>query len=180
MLTTEEKDIIALIEKDSNSGFRLLLQTYQKPIYYHIRQMVYNHQDADDITQNTFIKVYKNLSGFKKESKLFSWIYRIATNEALNFLKAQASKKNVSMDEVALHLSSNLESDAFFDADAAELQLQKAVASLPEKQRLVFQMKYFEEMTYEEISEILETSVGALKASFHHARKKVEEFVQSH
>lgn len=172
-----DEEILELLRIDTNSGFKLLLKNYQKPIYYHIRQMVYRHEDADDVTQNVFIKVYQNLAKFKGESKLFTWIYRIATNEALNFLQKQARKNNIPYDEVAYEMSQNLEADVYYDGDQILIKLEQAVAQLPEKQRLVFQMKYFQEMKYQEISEILDTSVGALKASYHHAVKKVEEFL---
>lgn len=172
-----DEDLLKLIQKDENQGFKLLLQTYQKPIYYHIRQIVYSHEDANDVTQNVFISVFKNISKFKGESKLFTWIYRIATNESLNFLQKKARKNNIRYEDIAFEISQNLESDVYYEGDEIMLKLEKAVAQLPEKQRLVFQMKYFEDMKYEEISEILETSVGALKASYHHAVKKVEAFL---
>ena len=149
----EEKEFIAelLNLTTQNQAFQRLIVDYQRPLYNHIRNIVLNHDDADDVLQNTFIKIFQNLKNFKGESKLFSWMYRIATNEA----------------------------DVFFDGNEIQLKLQKAIALLPEKQQLIFKMKYFEELKYEEISEILGTSVGALKASYHIAVKKIEAFVTS-
>ncbi|MDG4945891.1 RNA polymerase sigma factor [Weeksellaceae bacterium KMM 9713] len=172
-----DQEILELIKTDANAGFKLLLKQYQQPVYFHIRQMLYNHDDTDDVTQNVFIKVYKNIANFKGESKLFTWIYRIATNEALNFLQQKARKNNIPYEDVAYEMSQNLEADVHYDGDEIMLKLEKAVAQLPEKQRLVFQMKYFEEMKYQDIAEITNTSVGSLKASYHHAVKKVEEFL---
>ncbi|KIX22775.1 RNA polymerase sigma70 factor [Flavobacterium sp. 316] len=164
--------------KTQQEAFRELLQLYQKPLYNHIRNIVLNHDDTDDILQNTFIKIFQNISKFKGESKLFSWIYRIATNEALNFLQQKSKKQGISNEEVQQKALNKLESDVFFDGDEIQLKLQKAIAILPEKQQLVFKMKYFEELKYEEISEIVDTSVGALKASYHLAVKKIEEYLK--
>ncbi|MCU0350085.1 MAG: sigma-70 family RNA polymerase sigma factor [Flavobacterium sp.] len=166
--------------KTQHEAFRKLLQLYQKPLYNHIRNIVLNHDDTDDVLQNTFMKVFQNLENFKGESKLFSWMYRIATNEALTFLQQKAKKQGISSEEVQKNVISKLESDVFFDGDEIQLKLQKAIATLPEKQQLVFKMKYFEELKYEEISEIVDTSVGALKASYHLAVKKIEEFLKQH
>ncbi|MCK6607966.1 MAG: RNA polymerase sigma factor, partial [Flavobacterium sp.] len=162
-----------------NEAFRKLLQLYQKPLYYHIRNMVLNHDDADDVLQNTFIKVFGNLKNFKGDSKLYSWMYRIATNEAITFIQQRAKKQGISSEEAQQKAINKLESDVFFDGDDIQLKLQKAIAKLPDKQQLVFKMRYFEELKYEEMSEILETSVGALKASYHIAAKKIEEFLHT-
>ena len=172
-----DKEILSLIKEDVNKGFRVLIKTYSKPIYWHVRKIVYNHYDADDITQSVFIKVFQNLESFKGESSLKTWIYRIATNESINFLNSAAQKKNVSSEELVMQLSFNLQDDNFFEGEEIQLKLQEAVATLPEKQRIVFMMKYFDDMKYEEISEVLNTSVGALKASYHHAVKKIEEIL---
>ena len=161
--------------KTQHEAFRELLQLYQKPLYNHIRNIVLNHDDTDDVLQNTFIKVFQNIKNFKGESKLFSWMYRIATNEALSFLQQKAKKNGISNEDAQQKALNKLESDVFFDGDEIQLKLQKAIATLPEKQQLVFKMKYFEELKYEEISEIVDTSVGALKASYHLAVKKIEE-----
>jgi RNA polymerase sigma-70 factor (ECF subfamily) len=138
-----------------------------------------NHDDTDDVLQNTFVKVFQYVNKFKGESKLFSWMYRIATNEALTFLNQKAKINKVSSETLQNKTIDNLKSDVYFDGDEIQIKLQKAIASLPEKQQLVFKMKYFEELKYEEISEILGTSVGALKASYHHAVKKIETFVKT-
>ena len=141
--------------------------------------MVLNHDDADDVLQNTFVKVFGNLKNFKGDSKLYSWMYRIATNEAITFMQQRAKKQWISNEEAQEKAINKLESDVFFDGDEIQLKLQKAIAILPEKQQIVFKMKYFEELKYEEMSEILGTSVGALKASYHIAVKKIEEFLHT-
>lgn len=175
----EEKEFIQklLNPKTQNQAFQQLLLDYQKPLYNHIRNIVLSHDDADDVLQNTFIKVFQHLKNFKGESKLFSWMYRIATNEALTFLNQKAKINGISSETLQNKTIDNLKADAFFDGNEIQIKLQKAIAVLPEKQQLVFKMKYFEELKYEEISEILGTSVGALKASYHHAVKKIEAFV---
>ncbi len=176
----DEKTFIEelLNPKTQNVAFQKLVQLYQKPLYNHIRNIVIDHDDANDVLQNTFIKVYQYLANFKGESKLFSWIYRIATNESLTFINNKAKKNHISNEEVSQKAINNLEADVYFNGNEIQLKLQKAIAQLPEKQQLVFKMKYFEELKYEEISEILGTSVGALKASYHLATKKIEEFVK--
>lgn len=177
----EEKEFIQklLNPKTQNQAFEQLLHDYQKPLYHHIRNIVLNHDDTDDVLQNTFVKVFQYLKSFKGESKLFSWMYRIATNEALTFLKQKAKKNGISSETLQNKTIDNLKADVYFDGDEIQIKLQKAIASLPQKQQLVFKMKYFEEMKYEEISDILGTSVGALKASYHHAVKKIEVFVKA-
>ena len=177
----EEKEFIQqlLNPKTQNEAFQKLLLTYQKPLYNHIRNIVLNHDDTNDVLQNTFIKVFKNLKNFKGDSKLFSWMYRIATNEALTFLNQKAKKSGITSEAIQNKMINNLQADVFFDGDEIQLKLQKAIAILPEKQQLVFKMKYFEELKYEEISEIIGTSVGALKASYHHAVKKIEAFINT-
>jgi RNA polymerase sigma-70 factor (ECF subfamily) len=180
-LQDEKTFILELLEpKTQNEAFRKLLQLYQKPLYNHIRNMVLNHDDADDVLQNTFIKIFSNLKNFKGDSKLFSWMYRIATNEAITFMQQRAKKQGISNEEVQQKAINKLESDVFFDGNEIQLKLQKAIAILPEKQQLVFKMRYFEELKYEEMSEILTTSVGALKASYHIAVKKIEEYLHTH
>lgn len=175
----EEQEFIKklLNPKTQNEAFKELLLDYQRPLYNHIRNIVLNHDDADDVLQNTFVKVFQYLKNFKGESKLFSWMYRIATNEALTFLNQKAKISRISSEELQNKTIDNLQADVFFDGNEIQLKLQKAIAILPEKQQLVFKMKYFEELKYEEISEILGTSVGALKASYHHAVKKIEAFI---
>ena len=178
--TLEEKVFIQrlLDPATQNTAFEKLVSDYQRPLYSLIRNIVLNHDDADDVLQNTFVKVFRNLKNFKGESKLFSWIYRIATNEAITFINERAKKHGTTSEAMQSKIVANLQSDVYFDGDAIQLKLQKAIAALPEKQQLVFKMKYFEEIKYEEMSEILGTSVGALKASYHHAVKKVEEFMK--
>ena len=156
------------------AGFKILIKEYQQPLYWHIRKIVFDHEDADDVLQNTYIKVFKNIKNFRGESKLFSWMYRIATNEALTFIKQKSRKLGLSLNEFNEKQVNQLEADVYFEGDAIAVKLQLAVANLPEKQRLVFNLKYYEELKYDEISEILETSVGALKASYHHAVKKIK------
>jgi RNA polymerase sigma-70 factor, ECF subfamily len=175
----DEKAFIAelLNPETQNVAFRKLLQLYQKPLYNHVRNMVLNHDDTDDVLQNTFIKIYSNLKNFKGESRLFSWMYRIATNEAITFMQQRAKKQGISNEEVQQKALNKLESDVYFDGNEIQLKLQKAIALLPEKQQLVFKMKYFEELKYEQMSKVLGTSVGALKASYFHAVRKIEDFL---
>ena len=175
----EEKEFIQelLNPKTQNIAFEKLLKEYQKPLYNHIRNIVLIHDDANDVLQNTFVKVFQNLIKFKGESKLFSWIYRIATNEALTFIAQKAKKNGVTSETLQNNAIDNLKADVYFDGNEIQIQLQKAIALLPEKQQLIFKMKYFEELKYEEISEILGTSVGALKASYQKKKKKIEAFV---
>ncbi len=177
----QEEDFIRelLDAKTREVAFKKLVQEYQRPLYNLIRSIVLNHDDSDDILQNTFIKIVQNIEKFKGESKLFSWMYRIATNEALTFMKSKAQKNKISNEQLQSKLIDNLASDVYFDGDEIQLKLHKAISILPQKQQLVFKMKYFEELKYEEISEILGTSVGALKASYHFAVKKIEEFLKS-
>ncbi|MGB5435335.1 MAG: sigma-70 family RNA polymerase sigma factor [Maribacter sp.] len=165
--------------KTQAKAFEVLINTYKERLYWHIRRIVVNHDDTDDVLQNTFIKVYKNIDGFKGDSKLYSWMYRIATNEALTFLKQKANKLGISEPDLQERIVGNLQADIYFDGDEIQLKLQEAIATLPEKQKLVFNMKYFQEMKYEEISEILNTSVGGLKASYHLAVKKLESFLKA-
>jgi RNA polymerase sigma-70 factor (ECF subfamily) len=175
----EEKEFIQelLNPKTQNLAFEKLLKEYQKPLYNHIRSIVLNHDDTDDVLQNTFVKVFQYLNKFKGESKLFSWMYRIATNEALTFLNQKAKINGITSETLQNKTIDNLKADVYFDGNEIQIKLQKAIVQLPEKQQLVFKMKYFQELKYEEISEILGTSVGALKASYHHAVKKIEAFV---
>jgi len=178
-LIAEETLVKELQHKETQAkAFEVLINTYKERLYWHIRRIVLDHDDADDVLQNTFIKAYRNIEKFKGDSKLYSWMYRIGTNEALTFLKTKARKLGVSNNELQEHIANNLEADVYFDGDAIQLKLQKAIATLPEKQKLVFTMKYYKELKYEEISEILETSVGGLKASYHLAVKKIETYLQ--
>ncbi|THD67447.1 sigma-70 family RNA polymerase sigma factor [Robertkochia marina] len=172
-LFTELKD-----KATRDRAFSHLVQEYQQRLYWHIRRMVLNHDDADDVLQNTFIKVYRNIENFRGDSAVYSWMYRIATNEALNFLKKQANRYRVTNEELRERMVNNLVADTYFEGGEIELQLQKALATLPEKQLLVFNMRYYQDMKYEDMSEILDTSVGALKASYHHAVKKLQHYLK--
>ena len=167
--------IKALKQSDSkDEAFTRLVQEYKERLYWHIRKIVLDHDDANDVVQNTFIKVHLNIENFNENSTLFTWMYRIATNEALNFIKSKAKKIGLKNEEWIEAIADNLEADPFFDGDEAALILQKEISKLPEKQRIVFNMRYFDGMNYNSISEILDTSVGALKASYHHAVKKIK------
>ena len=178
-MDSSEKELIANLKspKHREKAFQLLVKTYQERLYWHVRKIVMNHDDADDILQNVYIKVWKNVDTFREDSTLFTWLFRIATNESLSFLQKQRRHPILSMNEVSDYLTDSLESDVYFDGDEIQKKLQLAIIKLPEKQRIVFNMKYFDEMKYEEMSEILKTSVGALKASFHFAVKKIEEYL---
>jgi RNA polymerase sigma factor (sigma-70 family) len=166
-------------EKTRNEAFNLLLKKYQQKIYWHVRRMVIDHDDADDLVQDTFIKVWKNLPGFRSDAQLYTWMYRIATNECITFLNKKKQRNNISLDEVDYSLADTLADSSYFNGDAAQKKLQEAILTLPDKQRMVFNMKYFDDMKYEEISQAVGTSVGALKASFHLAVKKIESYLLS-
>lgn len=157
-------------------AFSAVVRLYQERLYWHIRKMVLSHEDANDVLQNTFLKAWNGLDGFRGESKVSTWLYRIATNETLTFLSNKRMRNLTSMDAEEVHLLHSLQSDSYFDGDEAQLKLQKAILTLPEKQRLVFNMKYFDDLTYDEMEEILGTTTGALKASYHHAVKKIEKY----
>jgi RNA polymerase sigma-70 factor (ECF subfamily) len=176
----DEKILVAQLKNRHTQeiAFRNLMSLYKKRLYWHIRKIVISHDDTDDVLQNTFIKVFKNIHQFNEDSKLYSWMYRIATNEAITFINKKAKQQNVDISELQHTLANTLESDDLYTGDQIQLLLQKAVVTLPQKQQLVFNMKYFEEMKYDEISEILETSVGALKASYFHAVKKIETYIK--
>lgn len=181
-LTNISDDHILGLLNQSNTfekGFRMLMQKYQEKLYWHIRRMVMDHDDANDVIQNCFIKVYKSIHRFERKSKLYTWLYRIATNEAITHLNKQKKKATASIDDEESGISHRLEADAYFDGDEAQRQLQKALNTLPDKQRLVFNLRYFDEMSYKEMAEVLDTSVGALKASYHHAVKKIEQYLRA-
>ena len=175
----EDKDIIELykIEGRQHEAFRLLVAKYQERLYWHIRKLTSDHDDANDLLQMTLIKIWRNLSSFREEAKLYTWLYRIATNEALTFLKKQKLHSFLSLTDYEKVLENRIDSDIYFNADDAQKRLLKAVSKLPNKQKIVFNLRYFEEMKYEDISEILGTSVGAIKASYHHAKEKVTKSI---
>ncbi len=164
-------------EKTRHEAFSLLLKKYQQKVYWHIRRMVLNHDDADDLVQDVFIKVWKNLSNFRQDAQLYTWLYRIASNECITFLNKKKAKNNVSLDELPEQLTDNLNEENYFSGDTIQKKLQQALLILPEKQKLVFNMKYYDDMKFQEISDVLGTSVGALKASYHLAVKKIEHYL---
>jgi len=174
-----EDEIIAQLRDPAlqRDAFAIVVNIYGEKLYWQIRKMVLNHDDANDLLQNTFLKAWMNIDYFRGEAKLSTWLYKIAINECITFLNRQRTMNNVSMDDADVYLLERLKGDEYFDGDEAQKKLQQAILQLPEKQRLVFNMKYFDEMKYDDMSEILGTSVGALKASYHHAVKKVEEFL---
>jgi len=176
-----DQQLIAELKDESTrqAAFRLLVGNYKERLYWHIRKIVLNHDDADDILQNTFLKVWRNIDSFREESGLYTWLYRIATNESLTFLNQRKKKSFGGEDETNEFLLENIQSDPYFNGDDIQRKLQEAIARLPEKQRLVFNMRYFDNIKYQDMEKILETSAGALKASFHHAVKKIEEYLKS-
>jgi RNA polymerase sigma factor (sigma-70 family) len=166
-------------ERTRNEAFNLLLKKYQQKIYWHVRRMVIDHDDADDLVQDIFVKIWKNLPGFRSDAQLYTWMYRIATNECITFLNKKKQKNNIPLDDVSYELADTLADSTYLSGDKIQLKLQSALLTLPDKQRLVFNMKYYDDMKYEEMSEVLGTSVGALKASFHLAVKKIEAYLLS-
>ena len=177
-MQVEDSEILKKFAEENtrDEAFRLLLSKYQQKIYWHIRRMIIDHDDTDDLVQDVFLKVWKSLSTFRSDSQLYTWLYRIATNESITFLKRKKIRNSVSIDDDdGKNMVKTLAESPYFDGDKAQMKLQKALLTLPEKQRLVFNMKYFDDLKYEDISEILGTSVGALKASFHIAVKKIEQ-----
>ena len=175
-----EQQVMELLRNPAQrqQGFTLLVEHYKEQLYWQIRRMVLSHDDADDVLQNTFMKAWTGLDGFRGDAKLSTWLFRIATNETLNFLDRKRQALSLD-DEASVGVTARLESDPYFDGDETERQLQEAIAQLPDRQRQVFNLKYFDEMKYEEMSELLDTSVGALKASYHHAVKKIADFFHS-
>ena len=171
----EEKELIKLLKNEETlaQGFKILLQDYQERVYWAIRKIVINHEDANDITQDVFVKVYASITKFRGDSQLYTWVYRIAVNESLTFMN---KKKRYSTEDDTI-LQETLKAGSYVDGNEIEMKLQAALLKLPEKQRLVFNMKYFDDLKYEQIAQITNTSVGALKASYHHAIKKIEEFI---
>ena len=179
---TEETTLVLQLQNAATkeAAFRTLITQYKERLYWHIRKIVIVHDDTDDVLQNTFIKIFRNIDNFKGDSKLYSWMYRIATNESITFLNKRAKQQNVDITEYQQQVVSTLKSDDWFSGDEIKIILQKAIATLPQKQQLVFNMKYFDDMKYIEIAEVLETSVGALKASYFHAVKKIETYIKAY
>jgi RNA polymerase sigma factor (sigma-70 family) len=161
-------------------AFTAIIKKYQEKLYWHLRRMVVDHEDTNDVLQNVFIRVWNGLEKFREDSQLYTWLYRVATNECLTFLEQQKKKSAVSLDNVETNLENKIKADRYFDGNKLEWKLQLAIQQLPEKQRIVFQLRYYDEMPYEEMSRVLETSEGALKASYHHAVKKIEEYIKNH
>ncbi|MBV9988944.1 MAG: sigma-70 family RNA polymerase sigma factor [Chitinophagaceae bacterium] len=177
----DDKTLLLEFRQDATKerAFTAIIKKYQEKLYWHIRRMVVDHDDANDVVQNMFIKVWKGLENFREDSQLYTWLYRIATNEALSFLEQQKKRNTVSLTDVEEGLSDKIKAEANFDPGQLEWKLQLAIQQLPDKQRLVFNLRYFDELPYQEMSRILETSEGALKASYHHAAKKIEEFLKN-
>lgn len=177
----EDKDLIARLQDSSTcrDAFAEIIRRYSEPLYWQIRRLVVYHEDANDLLQNTFLKAWMYIENFRGEAKLSTWLYKIALNESLSFLEKERKRQNLSIDEQENALVNNIQSDEYIDGDDLALKLRQAIATLPEKQRIVFNMKYYDEMKYEQMSEILGTSVGALKASYHLAVKKIEQFFEN-
>jgi RNA polymerase sigma factor (sigma-70 family) len=177
----DDRELISELKQENTRdlAFHRLVKLYQERLYWHIRKILLNHEDTDDVLQNTFIKVWKSIGNFREESTLYTWLYRIATNESITFLNSKKRRNLLPLNDVSDYLMENLTSDPYFEGDELQMKLQQAILKLPEKQRIVFNMKYFDEMKYEDMSKILDTSVGALKASYHHATKKIEEYIKS-
>lgn len=177
----EEARIIKLISQTESrqEGFRMVVEHYQRKLYWHIRKMVIDHGDTDDILQEVFIKVWDHLEDFRNDSNLYTWLYRIATNECLNFLKKKKRRYYLSLSNVSSELIHKIDHSPYISGSEIQIRLQKSLLKLPDKQRLVFNMKYFEDMSYDDISRITGTSVGSLKASYHLAVKKIEKYIQS-
>jgi RNA polymerase sigma-70 factor (ECF subfamily) len=175
----QDSDISQLLKTDVNSGFRLVVERYSRRLYWHIRRIVILHEDADDALQNTFISAWKYIGEFRNESALYTWLYTIATNESLTLINKRKRNSAISFDDIQGYLETSVEASTWFDGDEAQIKLQNAILKLPEKQRIVFNLRYFDEMPYEEMSRVLKTSEGALKASYHHAVKKIENMLGS-
>ena len=176
---TDDKELLFLFKEEATreSAYTRIIKKYQEKLYWHIRRLVINHEDANDVLQNMFIKVWKGLDNFREDSQLYTWLYRIATNESLTFLQQQKKRRSVSLSDDESFLSNKLVADKDFDSNKLEWKLQLAIQKLPERQRTVFNLRYFSEMPYQEMSKVLETSEGSLKASYHHAVKKIEDYI---
>lgn len=174
---TPADNISEILRTDPEKGFRLVVVKYRSRLYWHIRRLVILHEDADDALQNTFINAWRNIGEFRNESSLYTWLYTIATNEALTLINKRKKNAAVSIDDLGSQFANSHEGNTWFDGDDAQIKLQNAILKLPEKQRVVFNLKYYDDMTYEEMSKVTNTSEGALKASYHHAVKKIEKML---
>lgn len=182
LTNSSDTELLSLFRspETKEKAYTAIIRKYQEKLYWHIRRIVVKHDDADDVLQNVFIRVWKGLENFREDSQLYTWLYRIATNESLTFLEQQKKRASISLSDVDSGLSESIKADEHFDANKLEWKLQLAIQKLPEKQRIVFNLRYYDEMPYEEMSRVLETSEGALKASYHHAVKKIEESIKNH
>lgn len=182
-LTTESDAELLIRFRDPSSrerAYTTIIKKYQEKLYWHVRRMVVQHEDANDVLQNVFIRVWKGLENFREDSQLYTWLYRVATNECLTYLEQQKKRASVSLSDADTGIENKIRADSNFDAKKLEWKLQLAISQLPERQRLVFNLRYYDEMPYEEMSQVLETSEGSLKASYHHAVKKVEDYILNH
>ena len=182
LTTTSDAELLELFRNPvtKEKAYTTIIKKYQEKLYWHLRRMVVEHEDANDVLQNVLIRVWKGLENFREDSQLYTWLYRVATNECLTFLEQQKKRAAVSLSDVETGLENKIKADQNFDGNKLEWKLQLGIQQLPEKQRIVFQLRYYDEMPYEEMSRVLETSEGALKASYHHAVKKIEEYIKNH
>ena len=181
-LTTSDTELLVQFRNPitKEKAFTSIIKKYQEKLYWHVRRMVIDHEDANDVLQNVFLRVWNGLENFREDSQLYTWLYRIATNECLTYIEQQKKRSAVPLDESEGGLSNKIKADSHFDANRLEWKLQLAIQQLPEKQRIVFSLRYYDEMPYEEMSRVLDTSEGALKASYHHAVKKIEDYIKNH
>jgi len=181
-VTIHDSELLVQFRNPSTreKAFTAIIKKYQERLYWHIRRMLVDHEDTNDVLQNVFIRVWNGLDNFREDAQLYTWLYRIATNESLTFIEQQKKKASVPLDDVEGSISNKIKADKYFDPNKLEWKLQVAIQQLPEKQRVVFNLRYYDEMPYEEMSKVLETSEGALKASYHHAVKKIEDYILNH
>jgi RNA polymerase sigma factor (sigma-70 family) len=182
LTSTTDSELLAQFREPGTKekAYTAIIKKYQEKMYWHVRRMVVEHEDANDVLQNVFIRVWNGLANFREDSQLYTWLYRIATNECLTYLEQQKKRSAISLSDVESGLSNKIKADKYFDSNKLEWKLQLAMQQLPEKQRVVFTLRYYDEMPYEEMSKVLETSEGALKASYHHAVKKIEDYMLNH
>lgn len=181
-MAIEDSELLLMFREPASreKAYTAIIRKYQERLYWHVRRMLVDHDDSNDVLQNVFIRVWNGLDNFREDARLYTWLYRIATNECLSFIEQKKKRASVPLSDVEEGLSNQVRADKDFDANKIEWKLQLAIQKLPEKQRVVFNLRYYDEMPYEEMSRVLETSEGALKASYHHAVKKVEDFLLNH